>query len=276
MPRSDARENRREDRDVLVPILGLSEGRLPSGVFIVSGVWSLPNDITITVRTVLADEQDAMPMALAAVTADPYFRWLPHDADDISRYEHKVPNSVEPWIHEVDHADRRIDRYDPYGSPRALWRPSPEPWVVTALSLLPEDASGRVWRNADDQVMWAEAWGREGGRGDHSWNKSGEWIRIRPSELQTLLERQRKVLVGLIKAQLYIRRKSDRVGGEDNAFTHRSMAFIVDHRLRVRMPIRIPAEVRKAIRNLQRHDRSEFDARLNAARRGILRRAAKP
>lgn len=45
---------------------------------------------------------------------------------------------------------------------------------------------------------------------------------------------------------------------------HRTLAFVIDHHLRVRMPVKIPLRVQKGIAELDKYDRSEFDARLEA------------
>ena len=120
---------------------------------------------------------------------------------------------------------------------------------------------------AAPEALRAQAWGQKGGRGEHSWDKSGHRIWSRASILTDLLRGQKKALVGLISARQYLRDKESRAGADNGAFVHRTLAFIIDHYLRVRTPVRIPSLVQKAIAGLDKYDRSEFDARLEAITR---------
>ena len=130
-------------------------------------------------------------------------------------------------------------------------------------------------------MFQAQAWGQKGGRGEHSWDKSGDRIQSRTSVLGNLLRSQKKALVGLISARQFLRNKESRVDGANDAFVHRTLVFIINHHLRVRMPVRIPLLVQKAIAGLNEYDRSEFDARLEVITRisktdKLCRRARAP
>jgi hypothetical protein len=76
------------------------------------------------------------------------------------------------------------------------------------------------------------------------------------------LREQKKVLVGLVSARQFLRDKENRSG--DNAFVHRTLAFIVDRNLHVHMPVKIPSRVQQAVGALDKYHRSELDARLEA------------
>lgn len=260
MPKSGARENRLEDRNLLMQILGLTAGPIRQDDLVVSGYWTLPGDVNITVRTVLCDPADAAAFAFATITAKPFFRWLPHDIKENERLVRRMSVNVRPWLKHVEHYEMHLDRHDPYAATTALQRESPEDWVAAMLGVSHRDAAGRFWDGAAPAFR-AEAWGQKGGRGEHSWDTSGHRIQCRTSVLRDLLRGQQKALVGFISARQFLRDKESRADKE-NGFVHRTLAFIIDHRLRARMPVRIPLDVQKAIAGLDKYDRSEFDARL--------------
>ncbi len=264
MPKRGVLENRLEDRDLLMPTLGLKDGSICQDNLVVSGYWTLPGDASITVRTVLCDPADAAVLSFATITAKPFFRWLPQDASDIDRRIRKAAVNVYPWLKHVEHDEKHLDRHDPYATPSALRRESPEGWVVDVLGVSQRDVTGRFWDGTVPAAFQAQAWGQEGGRGEHSWDKSGHRIQIRTPVLRDLLRGQQKVLVGLISAQQFLRGKESRAGADDNVFVYRTVVFNIDHHLRVRMPLRIPLRIQKAITELDKSDRSEFDARLEA------------
>ena len=266
MPNIGARENRLEDRNLLMAILRLKNGPLQQDDLIVSGRWNLPDDVSVTVRTVLTDPQDARVLAFATVTGDPFFRWLPTNLTDFEFKMRKYVVDVRPWVKRIEHNERHLDRHDPYATPTALQRESPEDWVAAVLCVSKRDAAGRFWDGAAAAAFQAQAWGQRGGRGENSWDKSGHRIRCGTTVLGDLLRGQKKALVGLISAQKYLR-KEGRTDGGNGAFVYRTSAFIIDEQLRVHIPVRIPSPVQKAIAGLSEYDRSEFDARLEVIKR---------
>jgi len=267
MPKRGARENRLEDRNLLMPILGLKAGQIRQDNLIVAGYWALPGDVNITVRTVLCDPSDALALAFATITGSPFFRWLPHDTNHIDRLERKMSVSMRPWLKHVEHYEMHLDRHDPYAATTALRRESPEDWVAAVPGVSQRDAAGRFWDGAAPAAFQAQAWGQKGGRGEDSWDRSGHRIQSSTSVLRELLRGQQKALVGLISARHFLRDKESRAGGDHDAFVYRTSAFIFDHHLRVRMPVNIPLRVQKAIAGLDDRDRSEFDARLEVITR---------
>ncbi len=272
MPKNGVRENRLRDRNLLMPILGLKDGQVCPDDLVVSGYWTLPDDVNVTLRTVLCDPTYATALAFAVITGDPFFRWLPHDTNDIERQMRKRSEDIYPWLNYVENAEQRLDQHDPYASPTALRRESPAECVAAVLRISKRDTVGRFWGGTGGpDVFQAQAWGRVGGYGERSWNKSGHRIQARTSNLRDFLREQKKVLVGLISARQFLRDKENRTG--DNAFVHRTLAFIVDRNLHVHMPVRIPSRVQQAISALDKYHRSELDARLEAI---LLSQMSKP
>jgi hypothetical protein len=267
MPKSGTGENRVEDRNLLMPVLGIENGPLRQDDLVVSGYWTLADNVNITVRTVLCDPTDAAALAFATITAEPFFRWLPNDNNNFERHVRKMSVNTRPWLKQVEHDEKHLDRHDPYAAPTALQRESPEDWVAAVLCVSQRDAAGRFWDGAVPAAFQAQTWGQKGGRGEHSWDKSGHRIQSRTSVLGDLLRGQKKALVGLVSARQFLRNKDSRAGDGKDSFVHRTLAFIVDQHLRVRMPVRIPLHIRKAIAGLDKHDLSEFDTRLEAITR---------
>jgi hypothetical protein len=265
MPETDAKKSDPIDQRVLAPMLSIVGTQIGEAL-VVSGGWSLPGSININMGSVLANRADAQAAIIATLTDEKFHRWLPHDKDNVERQFRVANHSVTAWIESNDHADRLLDRHDPYASPTALRRPNPEAWVSEFGGLQRTDQVGRSWKNANGLAFVAEAWGATGGRGENTWDESGERISVSTNFLRTLLKTENKLLVGFISARLYISDRNRRVGGDTGAFTHRTMAFTVDEQLRMKIVTRISSKARSVVASITLHDRTEFHARFAALR----------
>jgi hypothetical protein len=265
MPETDTKKSDPTDQRVLAPMLSIIGNQIGE-ILVVSGSWSLPGDISINIGSVLANRADAQAAIMATLTDEKFHRWLPHDKDNVERQFRIANHSVTAWLESNDHADRLLDRHDPYASPAALKRPSPEAWVLEFGGLQRMDPVGRFWKSADGSAFVADAWGVTGGRGENTWDESGERISVNTNFLRTLLSRESKLLVGFISARLYISDRNRRVGGDTGAFTHRTMAFTVDEQLRMKIITRISNKARSVLASTTLHDRTEFHARFAALR----------
>lgn len=265
MPDSgDRKSTAREDARLLAPLLGIENGRIASDWFPAAGRWSIGRDTTLTIRSVLASECDARSTAMALLSDEPFFRWLPDDDDEISRHFGKEGHTVQPWLAEMPNTQRQLDRHDPYACTSALDRPFPMNFTEEVLGVSPVDAVVRQWAIDAAPAFYAEAWGAEGGRGEHAWSETGSRIFVSKASLTSLLQASDRNLVILIKLQKYHRGKSSGCGGDTSAFTHRSLIVILNKRGEVWMPKRLSQKTKLALNTLDADRRRDFYPRFRA------------
>lgn len=233
MPEVGMKGDDRKDHGLLAPLLGVADGKLSSDWMPVTGRWSLPNNADLTLRTVLAERDDARATMMTVLTDEKFFRWLPDDDDEIARHFGSEGHSVRAWIDTVKNSERRIDHHDPYATSTAMQRPFPAAWVRELLKLRADNPIVRTWSDLNGPAFRAEAWGAAGGRGENSWDNSGERITITRGRLLALLQVMNLVLVGVLKVQRYHKGKSSGRFGDTSPFTYRSYVFIVDQDGRV-------------------------------------------
>jgi len=261
---SDSRSTIREDARLLAPMLGISGGKLAAEWIPVAGRWSIDRDTNLTIRSVLASQSDARSTAMTLLSDEPFFRWLPDDEDEIIRHFGKDGHSVQPWVAETPNTERRLDRHDPYGSTSALDRPFPTGLTRDVLGVTLSDVVVRRWSNDAVPHFYAEAWGAEGGRGEHAWSETGSRIFVSTSALKSLLEAADRNLVILVKLQKYHRGKSSGRGGDTSAFTHRSLIVVSNRRGEVWLPQRLSNKAKLALDTLDADRRRDFYARFRA------------
>jgi hypothetical protein len=265
MPESgDKRSTMRDDGRLLAPLLGTNDGKLVADWMPVSGSWSIKRDTTLTIRSVLADESDARSTVMTLLSEEPFFRWLPDDEDEISQNFGKEGHSVQPWVAVTPNTQRQLDRHDPYGAGSALDRPFPMDVTRQALGVTPGDPVVRHWTGANELKFYAEAWGAEGGRGEHAWSETGSRLFVRTTSLTALLEAVDRSLVVFVKLQKYHRGKSDGRIGNTSPFTHRSLIVVLNKRGEVWLPQRLSAKAKRALDALDADRRRDFYPRFRA------------
>ncbi len=265
MPESgDNRSTIREDARLLAPMVGIRDGRLAAEWTPVSGRWSIDRDITLTLKSVLANQSDARSAAMTLLSDKPFFRWLPDDEEEIVRHFGTEGHSVQPWVAETPNTQRQLDRHDPYGCTSALDRPFPTELTKDALGVVASDAVVRRWSSDAGPQFYVEAWGAEGGRGEQAWNETGSRIFARTSALKSLLEAMDRNLLLLVKLQKYHRGKSSGRGGDTSAFTHRSLIVVANRRGEVWLPQRLSNKAKLALDTLDADRRRDFYPRFRA------------
>ena len=264
MPEVGMKGDDRKDHNLLAPILGIVKGKLSSDWMPVSGRWSLPNGDDLTLRTLLAERDDAHATMMTVLTGEKFIHWLPDDDDEIARHFGNEGHSVRAWIDTVKNSERQFDHHDPYATSTAMQRPFPAAWVRELLTLRADDPIVRIWSDLNGPAFRAEAWGAAGGRGENSWDNSGERITITREELLALLRVTNQVLLGVLKVQRYHKGKSSGRFGDMSPFTYRSYVFIVDQDGRVLAPLRASKLARAAIDVLKPHEGEDFLSRFKA------------
>ena len=265
MPESgDKRSTIRDDGRLLAPLLGVSDGKLTAEWTPVSGGWSIGRDTTLTIRSVLADESDAHSTVMTLLSEEPFFRWLPDDESEIHRYFGEQGHSIQSWVSKTPNTERQLDRHDPYGSGTALDRPFPTDFTLHALGVTPADAVVRLWSDSDGPRFYAEAWGAEGGRGEHAWSETGSRLFVKTTSLNKLLKGIDRRLVVFVKLQKYHREESNSRAAGTSPFTHRTLIVTSDGNGDVWLPQRLSAKAKRALDALGANGRQDFYPRFRA------------
>ncbi|MFZ2988849.1 hypothetical protein, partial [Ideonella sp.] len=244
MPKSGERSTAREDISLLAGLLGLSDRKALSTWVPVMGHWSIGTSTTVSIQSVLASPGDAHAAAMTVLSAEEFFRWLPHDEDDIERHFGESGHTIRPWVAATRNAERRFDRHDPYGVSTALDRPFPAEWTRGLLGLTPQDSVTRLWSVKGQAAYRAEAWGAEGGKGERAWSDTGSRLSVARDVLLPLLERAGLSLLVTLVVQKYHKGVASGHADSTNAFTHRSLVLLVDMHGHLRLPQRVTTQAK--------------------------------
>jgi hypothetical protein len=110
----------------------------------------------------------------------------------------------------------------------------------------------------------AEAWGADGGAGEHAWRETGYRLSIRRDALIDRLTLSGKSLVLALKFQKYHKGKSTDRHGDTSGFTHRSLILVVNERGVIWLPQRLSKQARAALATLDPDSRPDFYHRFRA------------
>ncbi len=264
MPESGNGSTAREDNQLLAPLLGIDDSRVTADWVPVAGRWSIGRDTTVTVCSVLANAIDARSTAMALLSDEPFFRWLPHDEDEIARHFGRDGHTVQPWATETPNTERQLDRHDPYAATTALDRPFPSASIQERMGTGPDDPIVRHWSIDGTTAFRAEAWGADGGRGEQVWSETGYRLFVKSEPLQSLLNSIERSLVVALKLQKYHKGKPSGRGGDTSAFTHRSLVVIINGRGHVWAPQRLSQQAKQVLATLDPNRRRDFYARFRA------------
>jgi predicted RNA-binding protein YlqC (UPF0109 family) len=195
---------------------------------------------------------------------EPFHLWLPDDEDEIERHFGRNGHTIQPVVAKRPNTERQLDRHDPYGASTALDRPSPSDWMRDILGIVADDPAVRFW-SANGRLSYrAEAWGAEGGRGEHAWSLTGDRLFAFRGALLSLLKLSNRSLVVALKLRKYHRGKSIGRAGDTSAFTHRSLVIVVNEHGQIWSPRRLSQQAKKALGTLDLDRRRDFYARFRA------------
>ena len=264
MPESGERGTVREDRNLLAPLLGLLDGKVAADWLPVAGRWSIGRDTTVTLQSVLANAGDARSVVMAVLSEEAFFRWLPDDEDEIARHCGGDGHTIQPWVAKTPNTERQLDRHDPYGAATALDRPFPSDWTRDPLGTIADDEVVRHWSVDGTTAYRAEAWGAEGGRGEHAWSETGYRLLVGRGALLSLLKVSERSLVVVLKLQKYHKRKPIGRAGDTSAFTHRSLIVVIDERGQIWSPRGLSRQAKGTLATLDPDQRRDFYPRFRA------------
>lgn len=258
MPESGERGSAREDSNLLAPMLGLLHGEVVTDWLPVAGRWSIGRDTTVKLQSVLANASDARAVVMAVLSAEPFFRWLPDDEDEIARHFGGDGHTVQPWIEKTPNTERQLDRHDPYGTATALDRPFPSDLTRDLLETVADDEVIRRWSIGGKTAYRAEAWGAEGGRGEYAWSETGYRLLVSRGALLSLLKISERSLVVALTLQKYHRGKLSGRVGDTSGFTHRSLVVVIDERGQIWSPRALSRQAKEALATLDPDRRRDF------------------
>lgn len=261
MPESGERSTAKEDSNLLAPMLGLADGKVSTDWVPVAGRWSIGQDTTVSVRSVLANASDAQSLVMALLSEEPFFRWLPSDEDEVARDCGGDDHTVHPWVAKQPNTDIQLDRHDPYAAMDALHRPYPSDWVRDLMGTAPDDPTVRHWSTNGKLAYRADAWGASGGRGEYAWSLTGHRLFVHSNEVLSLLQSSDRNLVVSIIFQKYHKGKSTGRPGDTSAFTHRSLVVVIDEHGLVWSPLSLSRRAINALKLLATDQQSDFYSR---------------
>jgi hypothetical protein len=264
MPESGERGTAREDSNLLAPLLGLLDGEVVTDWLPVAGRWSIGRETTVTLQSVLANAGDARAVVMAVLSAEPFFRWLPDDEDEIARHFGGDGHTVQPWVAKTPNTERQLDRHDPYSAATALDRPFPLDWTRDLLGTVADDEVVRSWSIGGRTTYRAEAWGAEGGRGEYAWSETGYRLFVSRGALLSLLKVSERSLVVALMLQKYHQGKSSGDLGGTGAFTHRSLVVVINERGQIWSPRSLSRSAKDALATLDRDRRRDLYPRFRA------------
>lgn len=264
MPESGETSTIHEDGNLLGPLVGLLEGKVVANWVPVAGRWSIGPDTTITLQSVLANELDAQSVVMAILSDEAFFRWLPCDQEEITREFGCDGHTIQSFITTTPNPELQLDRHDPYSSTTALSRPFPSDWTRELQGTVASDEVTRHWWIDGDEAYRAEAWGAEGGRGEHAWSDTGYRLLVTRCTLLSLLKQTDSRLVIALKLQKYNRGMSSGRMGDTSAFTYRSLVVVIDKQGQVWSPQGLSRQAKKALQKLDSNQSRNLYQRFRA------------
>ncbi len=248
-----------ESQSQLSSLIGFLDTEFTSDRVVVYGDWDTPDDVSILVTTIVAPAPVARCALLAAMSAAPFFRYLPMRRDDRHRDEYgRCRHNVMNWVaDDEEHLDRRIDRHDPYAASSSVARPELAPWLAAYNGLVPDDPTGRSWSIHNRPVLFGDAWGGPGGRYEKHGDR-GLRLAVDRDWLLDFLAKQHLVMAGMVKADIYRKNEEDGTGGQT---IYRTLGFTIDEKGQIHVPKRLPKFAREALSAMRPYDRDDFSHR---------------
>ncbi len=259
-----------EDKEVMARLAGFDlTGSIQSKLTIEAN-WDSPDDVSVTISSVLCPNGGALDTALAVATAERNDLWLPtlraYEDDEGEDFEAGKYSPMEAWIVEPD-VSVYLDEYDPAGARTALTRARISKAISNRLRIKADSLWSRQWKFSDGKLAATSlAWGLRSGVGEGEIVDAGTALICERRFLRTLLKGLKRSLILVVRLQHY--RKTDRYSDEllsGDPFRYSHLVCLIDENLRHTIVDPNAAQI-AAIAALPKETRYKFEARLSAIR----------
>lgn len=221
----------------------------------ISGNWSDKEGIKYSFSSALIEPSKVRGLAYALMVQTPFHNYLPIKEDDFSDHWSRrgLDNPLSPLIGRYQDESTQMDEYDPYGIERANEWPQPHEGIINELELTFSNADGKKWITQDNAVVFSSRiWGAKFGRGRHRYDKKGSDLKCSREGLESLLQKKKKSLIVLVKAQKYHEHKET-----DHKFINKSAVVIMTANGKVRAVQKIPKVIKDGADKMQPHHRCD-------------------
>jgi len=219
----------------------------------VSGNWSDKEGINYRISSALIEPSKVRGLAYALMIQTPFHNYLPTKDDDFSDHWSRrgLENPLSPLIGGYRDESTRMDEYDPYGIDGANEWLQPHEDIINDLKLTFSNADGKKWITQSNTVVFSSRiWGAKFGSGRHRHEKKGSDLKCSKDGLEYLLQKRKKSLIVLIKAQKYHEHKET-----DHKFINKSAVVIMTANGKIRAFQKIPKVIKDGADKMQLHHR---------------------
>lgn len=193
------------DRNTFLDLAGITGTKVERDLTI-WGRWYTTDHVRVEISSALVPQKRSAELTAQILREDPFVTWLPtfDQTEDSQRHQSKKAGYI-PWILRRWGEDR-LDRFDPFGSALANWRPSLARRYRALLELEQGDPFGREWLNGGGEVVLrAEAWGRSDNDDSKGARAPGSRLQCSPAAVERVLRSEDLDLLLLINLQRYER-----------------------------------------------------------------------
>lgn len=215
----------------------------------VAGNWSDKEGINYRVSSALIEPSKVRGLAYALMVQSPWHNYLPVNDDDFHDpwSSRGLKNPLSPLMGEYRDESTRMDEYDPYGIDGANEWLKPREDIINDLELTFSNADGKKWITQDNTVVFSSRiWGAKFGRGRHQHAKKGSDLKCSRDGLKSLLQKRKKFLIILVKAEKYHEHKET-----DHKFINKSVVVIISANGEIRAVQKLPKAIKDAADKMQ-------------------------
>ena len=222
----------------------------------VSGDWSDKEGITYRVSSALIEPSKVRGVAYALMAQNPFHNYLPIKDDDFHDpwSSRGLKNPLSPIMGRYQDQSTRMDNCDPYGIDGASNWLQPCEDIINDLELTFSNAEGKKWITQDNTVVFSSRiWGVKFGRGRHRSAKKGSDLKCSRDGLKTLLQKRKKSLIVLVKAEKYHEHKET-----DHKFINKSVVVTMSSNGEIRAIQRLPKVIKDAADKMKPYYRCDI------------------
>ncbi len=221
----------------------------------VSGNWFDKDGIKYSISSALIEPSKARGLAYALMIQTACHNYLPIQDDDFCNpwSRRGLENPLSPIMNGYQDGSTRMDEYDPYGIDGANAWLQPHEDIIKDLKLIFSNKDGKKWITQDNNVVFSSRiWGVNFGRGRHRHAKAGRDLKCSRDGLKSLLQKRKKSLIVLVKAEKYHEHKET-----DHKFINRSVVVIMSANGEIRAVQKLPKVIKDAAEKMQRQHRCD-------------------